>query len=90
MPGVDHATRSVMLDGKDAESVAWAPNRLAARSGGVEVYRAEDIELRASDRIRWTRPKRPERAYMCSCSGLRSSAVGREIIVVSGSQYLRL
>ena len=53
--GVDHAARTVMLGGKDGEAVAWAPNRLAARSGGVEVYRREDIELRAGDRIRWTR-----------------------------------
>ena len=53
--GVDHGTRTVMLEGKDGEAVAWAPNRLAARSGGVEVYRSEDIELRAGDRIRWTR-----------------------------------
>ena len=31
------------------------PNRPGARSGGVEVYRSEDIELRAGDRVRWTR-----------------------------------
>ena len=30
-------------------------SRLAARAGGVEVCRVEDIELRAGDRIRWTR-----------------------------------
>ena len=53
--GVDHKSRTVMLDGKGGEAVAWAPNRLAVRSGGVEVYRSEDIELRAGDRIRWTR-----------------------------------
>ena len=53
--GVDHKTRTVNLSGQDGRSVAWAPNRLAARTGGVEVYRAEDIELRAGDRIRWTR-----------------------------------
>ena len=46
---------TVMLEGKDGQSVAWAPNRLAARSGGVEVYRAEEMELRAGDRVRWTR-----------------------------------
>ena len=33
--------------------VAWEPNRIAARAGGVEVYRGEEIELRAGDRIRW-------------------------------------
>ena len=53
--GVDRKARAVMLEGKDGHTVAWEPNRLGARSGGVEVYRGEDIELRAGDRIRWTR-----------------------------------
>ena len=53
--GVDRKAHTVMLEGKDGQSVAWEPNRLAARSGGVEVYRAEEMELRAGDRIRWTR-----------------------------------
>ena len=53
--GVDRKTHTVMLEGKDGQSVAWEPNRLAARSGGVEVYRAEEMELRAGDRVRWTR-----------------------------------
>ena len=43
------------LAGEDGRSVAWQPGRLAARAGGVEVYRVEDTELRAGDRIRWTR-----------------------------------
>ena len=53
--GVDHKMHTVALDGKDSEPVSWTPSRLAARAGGVEVYRAEDMELRAGDRIRWTR-----------------------------------
>ena len=53
--GVDRTTRTVTLEGADGRSVAWEPNRLAARAGGVEVYRSEEIELRAGDRIRWTR-----------------------------------
>ena len=53
--GVDHRTRTVNLEGADGRSVAWEPNRIAARAGGVEVYRSEEIELRAGDRIRWTR-----------------------------------
>ena len=53
--GVDHRTRTVNLLGEDGRAVAWEPNRLAARAGGVEVYRTEDIQLRAGDRIRWTR-----------------------------------
>ncbi len=53
--GVDQRTRTVNLEGADGRSVVWEPNRIAARAGGVEVYRAEEIELRAGDRIRWTR-----------------------------------
>ena len=53
--GVDRKTRTVTLEGADGRSVAWEPNRIAARAGGVEVYRGEEIELRAGDRIRWTR-----------------------------------
>ena len=52
---VDHRTRTVNLERTDGWSVAWEPNRIAARAGGVEVYRSEEIELRAGDRIRWTR-----------------------------------
>ncbi len=53
--GVDHKAGTVYLAGKDSKSVAWEPNRLAARTGGVEVYRTEDMEVRTGDRIRWTR-----------------------------------
>ena len=53
--GVDHGSRTVKLEGADGRSVAWEPNRIAARAGGVEVYRSDEIELRAGDRIRWTR-----------------------------------
>ena len=53
--GVDHGTRTANLLGADDCSVCWEPNRLAARSGGVAVYRSETMELRGGDRIRWTR-----------------------------------
>ena len=53
--GVDHKARTVELTGADGRSVAWEPERLAARTGGVEVYRGEEMELRTGDRIRWTR-----------------------------------
>ncbi len=53
--GVDHRAGTVNLEADDGRTVAWDPGRLAARSGGVEVYRSEEIELRAGDRIRWTR-----------------------------------
>ena len=53
--GVDRRAHTVTLQGNGGRTVSWDPNRLAARTGGVEVYRAEEIELRAGDRIRWTR-----------------------------------
>ena len=53
--GVDREGRTVNLEGRDGQHVGWEPNRLAARSGGVEVYKTDAIELRAGDRIRWTR-----------------------------------
>ena len=53
--GVDHRNRSVLLDDGKGGSVAWKPAEIGGRRGGSEVYRAEAIELRAGDRIRWTR-----------------------------------
>ena len=53
--GVDRAAGTVTLAGEDGRPVAWEPGRIAARAGGVEVYKREAIELRAGDRIRWTR-----------------------------------
>ena len=52
---VDHKARAVMLDDGKGGSVAWWPEEIGGRKGGSEVYRAEEIELRAGDRIRWTR-----------------------------------
>ncbi len=56
--GVDHENQAVVLEGKDGGRVSWKPGRIAGRTGGAEVYRAEEIELRAGDRIRWTRNDR--------------------------------
>ena len=53
--GVDHRRRIVHLESPDGRTVAWKPSQVGARKGGTEVYRAETIELRAGDRIRWTR-----------------------------------
>ncbi len=53
--GVDHEARSVILEGGDGGTVAWKPAEVGGRKGGTEVYRMEEIELRAGDRIRWTR-----------------------------------
>ena len=54
--GVDQKKREVLIDGGEAgEAVRWKPGEIAGRRGGSEIYRAEGIELRAGDRIRWTR-----------------------------------
>ena len=53
--GVDHAARTVLLDDGWGGTLAWKPAEIGGRRGGSEVYRTEGIELRAGDRIRWTR-----------------------------------
>ena len=53
--GVDHERREVLLDDGKGATVAWKPAEIGGRTGGTEVYRAESIELRAANRIRWTR-----------------------------------
>ena len=53
--GVDHKSHTVILEGGDGATVPWKPGRIAGRTDGAEVYQAEGIELRAGDRIRWTR-----------------------------------
>ena len=55
--GIDHKAHTVLLEGKDGGkgAAAWKPAEIGGRQGGTEVYRAEGIELRAGDRIRWTR-----------------------------------
>ena len=53
--GVDHKGRAVLLDDGMGGTVAWKPAEIGGRRGGTEVYRAEGIELRTGDRIRWTR-----------------------------------
>ena len=80
--GVDRKAHTVMLEGKDGQSVAWEPNRLAARAGGVEVYRAEEMELRAGDRVRWTRND--------AGLGLVNSATAEVAAVAGGKVTFRL
>ncbi len=53
--GVDYGRREVLLDDGAGATVAWKPEEIGGRRGGSEVYRREEIELRAGDRIRWTR-----------------------------------
>ena len=53
--GRDAGRGAVLLDDGKGRSVAWKPSQIGGRKGGTEVYRSEGIELRAGDRIRWTR-----------------------------------
>ena len=53
--GIDRDANTVNLRRKDGEIVGWIPHKLAARTGGAEVCRCESFELRAGDRIRWTK-----------------------------------
>ena len=53
--GVDRKARAVLLDDGRGGTAAWKPGEIGGRRGGSEVYRVEEIELRAGDRIRWTR-----------------------------------
>ena len=52
---IDHRKRIVHLEGPNGSVVEWKPSQIGGRQGGTEVYRCESIELRAGDRIRWTR-----------------------------------
>ena len=53
---LDHsgANNKVFLAGRDNKIVTWNPGEIAGKQGGSEVYRKEEMELRAGDRIRWT------------------------------------
>ena len=53
--GVDRRNREVLLDDGRGGTVRWRPSEIGGRKGGSEVYRADEIELRAGDRVRWTR-----------------------------------
>ncbi len=52
---VDHERNTVHLRDREGHVVEWRPYIVAAAKGGVEVYRSEKTELRAGDRVRFTR-----------------------------------
>ena len=52
--GHSGASNKVFLAGRDNKIVTWNPGEIAGKQGGSEVYRKEEMELRAGDRIRWT------------------------------------
>ena len=59
--GVDSENGKVILEGPNGslkKTVGWEPEKIGGRTGGAEVYKVEGIELRAGDRIRWTRNDR--------------------------------
>ncbi|MDD9979856.1 MAG: AAA family ATPase, partial [Gammaproteobacteria bacterium] len=80
--GVDHKSRAVLLDDRHGGQVAWKPEEIGGRRGGSEVYRAEEIELRAGDRIRWTRND--------AGLGLVNSRTAEVLRVVNGRVTFRL
>ena len=53
--GVDYRANEVLLDDRNGGTVAWKPDEIGGRQGGSKVHKVEGIELRAGDRIRWTR-----------------------------------
>ena len=53
--GIDGRRHAVLLSDGKGGTVAWKPSQIGGRKGGTEVYRSGGIELRAGDRIRWTR-----------------------------------
>ena len=74
---VDRRSRTVALADASGGTVAWKPGQVAGRQGGSEVYRAEPIELRAGDRVRWTRNDRDH--------GLVNSRTA-EVVAVDGDR----
>ena len=80
--GVDHKGRAVLLDDGKGGRVAWKPEEIGGRRGGSEVYRAEAIELRAGDRIRWTRND--------AGLGLVNSRTAEVVGIVTGRVTFRL
>ena len=52
---VEDEAHTVHLEDGRGNIVEWQPWRLAGAKGGVDVYRSEAVELRAGDRVRFTR-----------------------------------
>ncbi len=95
---VDHKGNTVHLEGNDGKTVAWKPSEIGGRKGGTEVYCAEPIELRAGDRVRWTRNDRNlgvVNSGVAEVTGVRNGRVtfqteeGRGITLTRGDPQLR-
>ena len=96
--GVDRKARAVLLDDGHGGRVAWKPSEIGGRKGGTEVYRAETVELRVGDRIRWTRNDKGlglVNSSMAEVIGVRNGRVtflleeGRRLTLTPGDPQLR-
>ena len=95
---VDHPTRTVHLEDNRGGTVGWRPDMVGGKHGGVEVYRVDSMELRAGDRVRWTRNDRGlgvVNSGTAEVAGVRSGRVsfmledGRRIELERGDPQLR-
>ena len=96
--GVDRERGTVRLEALGGSSVDWKPAQIGGKRGGTEVYRAETIELRAGDRVRWTRNDK-ELGLVNSATaevfGVRNGRVtftleeGRKLVLARGDPQLR-
>ncbi len=96
--GVDREGGTVRLEGPGGSIVDWKPARIGGRRGGTEVYRPETIELRAGDRVRWTRNDKGlglVNSATAEVSGVRNGRVtftleeGRKLVLTRGDTQLR-
>ena len=87
--GIDHKAHTVLLEGKDGATAAWKPAEIGGRQGGTEVYRTEGIELRAGDRIRWTRNDAGLGLVNSRTAEVVSAANGRVSVQAGGRQEAR-
>ena len=96
--GVDRERETVRLEAPGGAIVDWKPARIGGRRGGSEVYRPETIELRAGDRVRWTRNDKGlglVNSATAEVSGVRNGRVtftleeGRRLTLTRGDPQLR-
>ena len=96
--GVDREGGTVRLEGPGGSIVDWKPSRIGGSRGGTEVYRTETIELRAGDRVRWTRNDKGlglVNSATAEVFGVRNGRVtftleeGRKLTLTPGEPQLR-
>ena len=95
---VDRERGTVRLEAPGGSSVDWKPARIGGRHGGTEVYRSETIELRAGDRVRWTRNDKGlglVNSATAEVFAIRNGRVtftleeGRKLVLARGDSQLR-